>query len=68
MSYSHNGRRSQCGIPAPAFLMIDVEGSATEVIRGTYKNFEPGPRLVCEIHDGEERDGVIRARWPKRSM
>jgi FkbM family methyltransferase len=43
---------------APTFLLVDVEGFASEVMRGSEQSLTRRIPVMCEIHDSEERDGV----------
>jgi FkbM family methyltransferase len=45
--------------PEPTFVLIDVEGFGTEVLRGGPRVLSRHPPVMCEIHDAKERDGVF---------
>jgi FkbM family methyltransferase len=46
--------------PEPTFVLIDVEGFGTEVLRGGRRALIRHVPLMCEIHDANERDGVFQ--------
>jgi FkbM family methyltransferase len=45
--------------PKPTFVLIDVEGFGTEVLRGGRRALIGHVPVMCEIHDANERDGVF---------
>jgi len=45
--------------PEPTFVLIDVEGFGTEVLRGGPSALIRHVPVMCEIHDASERDGVF---------
>ena len=45
--------------PEPTFVLIDVEGFGTEVLRGGRRVLIRHLPVMCEIHDANERDGVF---------
>jgi len=45
--------------PEPTFILIDVEGFGTEVMRGARRALIRHVPVMCEIHDANERDGVF---------
>jgi FkbM family methyltransferase len=46
--------------PAPSLIKVDVEGAEAEVLRGAREIFERSrPRLICEVHDAENRALVL---------
>jgi FkbM family methyltransferase len=45
--------------PEPTFVLIDVEGFGTEVLRGARRALIRRVPVMCEIHDANERDGVF---------
>jgi FkbM family methyltransferase len=45
--------------PQPTYVVIDVEGFGTEVLRGGRRALIRHVPLMCEIHDAHERDGVF---------
>jgi len=45
--------------PEPTFVLIDVEGFGTEVLRGSGRALIRHVPIMCEIHDADERDGVF---------
>jgi len=45
--------------PEPTFVLIDVEGFGTEVLRGGRRALIRHVPVMCEIHDANERDGVF---------
>jgi FkbM family methyltransferase len=45
--------------PEPTFVLIDVEGFASEVLRGGQRALRRHVPVMCEIHDSNERDGVF---------
>jgi FkbM family methyltransferase len=47
-------------IPPPDVLKIDTEGAELQVIRGLRRTIaEHGPRIVCELHDTNERFAAL---------
>jgi FkbM family methyltransferase len=46
--------------PEPTFILIDVEGFGTEVLRGGQIALSRGVPAMCEIHDANEREGVFK--------
>jgi FkbM family methyltransferase len=45
--------------PEPTFVLVDVEGFGTEVLRGGRRVLIRHLPVMCEIHDANERDGVF---------
>jgi FkbM family methyltransferase len=46
--------------PLPTFLLIDVEGSASNVIGGGKRVFGQGIPFVCEVHNPQEEQCIRR--------
>jgi FkbM family methyltransferase len=48
----------ECGLPAPDFIKMDIEGHGARAFAGAKRILEGRPRLLVEVHNDEERTAI----------